>query len=212
MGKTGKRTASGEDAEARILEAARGVLVDEGMDALSMRRVAGRVGVSAPAIYHYFESKRDLVDRLVADAYRKVESYLREAAADCPEGSLDRIRAIEEGYIRFSLEHEQAFRALFALRGDRLREMESHPARGCYRLLNEAVTSAMENGRLARRDPEAVGLYLWSSVHGLVTLSLACKLEVPPGGPTVGALELFRSSWRMMLDGLRPRDEGSGPP
>jgi hypothetical protein len=67
-----------------------------------------------------------------------------------------------------------------------------------------------------------VTLYLWSAVHGLVSLSLACKLEVPPGGRRVGALELFGESWGMMLDGLRPtrpareeapsdRDEGAAP-
>jgi len=198
---------TGGDAEARILEAARHVLVEEGVEALSMRAVARRVGVSAPAIYHYFENKRELVDRLVDRSFRKVESHLREAADDCPRGSLERIRAIEEGYIRFAFDHEHVFRVLFALRAERLREMETHPARGCHRLLDEAVTEAMESGELDRRDPGAVVLYLWSAVHGLVTLSLACKLEVPPGGRAVGAGELFDRSWEMMLDGLRPRGE-----
>jgi AcrR family transcriptional regulator len=197
---------AGGDAEARILEAARHVLVEEGVEALSMRAVARRVGVSAPAIYHYFENKRELVDRLVDRSFRKVESYLREAADACPRGSLERIRAIEEGYIQFAFDHEHVFRVLFALRAERLREMETHPARGCHRLLDEAVTDAMESGELDRRDPEAVVLYLWSAVHGLVTLSLACKLEVPPGGRAVGAGELFDRSWEMMLDGLRPRE------
>lgn len=174
-----------------------------------MRAVASRVGVSAAAIYHYFESKRELVDRLVGATFRRIEAYLREGAARQPEGSLERVRALEEGYIEFALDHEQYFRALFALRGERLREMEDHPARGCYRLLREAVAAAMERGNLAERDPDEVVLYLWTAVHGLVALSLACKLQTPPGGRSVDARELFDSSWTMMAEGLRPPDSAA---
>lgn len=196
----------GED---RILAAARDLLVEGGLDGMSMRAVASRVDVSAAAIYHYFENKRELVDHLVGTTFRRIEAELREAAERCPEGSLERLRAIERGYIDFALEHEQYFRALFALRSERLREMEDHPAEGCYRLLHETVTAAMDAGNMARRDPDEVVLYLWTAVHGLVALSLACKLEVPPGGRRVGARDLFESSWTMMLDGLRA-DGGPG--
>lgn len=206
-------TSSGGDGgrlgEARILAAARDLLVEGGLDALSMRAVAARVDVSAAAIYHYFENKRELVDHLVGTTFRRIEADLREAAEQWPEGSLERLRAIEQGYIDFALEHEQYFRALFALRSERLREMEDHPARGCHRLLHETVTAAMDAGNVARRDPDEVVLYLWTAVHGLVALSLACKLEVPPGGRAVDARGLFDSTWTMMLDGLR-RD--GGPP
>lgn len=211
-GATGEEDAAAEAAgdgdagrlgEARILAAARDLLVEGGLEGLSMRAVASRVDVSAAAIYHYFENKRELVDHLVGTTFRRIEADLREAAEQRPEGSLERLRAIEQGYIDFALEHEQYFRALFALRSERLREMEDHPAEGCYRLLHETVTAAMGAGNMTRRDPDEVVLYLWTAVHGLVALSLACKLEVPPGGRRVDARDLFESSWAMMLDGLR---------
>jgi AcrR family transcriptional regulator len=194
---------AGRLGEDRILAAARDLLVEGGLDALSMRAVASRVDVSAAAIYHYFENKRELVDHMVGTTFRRIEADLREAAERWPEGSLERLRAIEQGYIDFALEHEQYFRALFALRSERLREMEDHPAEGCYRLLHETVTAAMDAGNVTRRDADEVVLYLWTAVHGLVALSLACKLEVPPGGRRVDARDLFESSWTMMLEGLR---------
>lgn len=193
--------------EESILEAAGEILAEEGAEALSMRAVAGRVGISATAIYHYFENKRDLVDRVVYRAYRHLQEYGRKQAEAVPRGSLERLRALAEGYIRFALDHEQHFRVLFALQSERLREMEDHPATGGYEMVLEAVTEAMDAGELERRDPRMVSLYVWSSVHGLVTLSLACKLEVPPGGRQVKALELFDEAWEMIVDGLRPREE-----
>lgn len=210
MSESGAGRLSSGEGEARILRAARALLAEEGVEALSMRGVASRVGVSATALYHYFENKQELMDRVVGTTYRRAEDHLREAASTWPEGSVERIRAIEEGYIRFALEHEHDFRALFALRGENLRDMEDHPARGCHRLLHEAVRAAMAEGNLEERDPDHVTLYLWSAVHGLVALSLACKLEVPPGGRRVGALELFEDSWGMMLGGLRPSVPAGG--
>ena len=58
---------SAETVEA-ILEAARDVLADGGLEALSMRAVAERVGLSATAIYHHFKGKDDLFTKAAIDA------------------------------------------------------------------------------------------------------------------------------------------------
>ena len=52
------------DTETAILVAARDLLAEGGLDALSMRAVAARVGISATAIYNYFTNKQALVRRV----------------------------------------------------------------------------------------------------------------------------------------------------
>ena len=51
------------ETEAAILEAASDVLAEEGLEALSMRAVGARVGLSATALYNYVQNKQELVDR-----------------------------------------------------------------------------------------------------------------------------------------------------
>ncbi len=103
------------DTETAILEAARDLLADGGMDALSMRAVAARVGVSATAIYNYFENKRALVERVISMGFERFDGYLREAVVDRPKGSAERLRSLGEAYIRFALENRAYFRVLFSI-------------------------------------------------------------------------------------------------
>lgn len=199
-----------ETTRERILDAAQAIIAEEGPDALSMRAVAARVGVTATTIYHYFDGKEELVDRVVRRAFGHFRSSLVDAAAEHPPGSWDRIHALGEAYIRFTHEQQQYFRVLFAIRAERQSAIEELPAEGGYHLLREAVVEAADRGEIREEDPEVVVLYLWAFCHGLVTLSLACQLRVPPAGEesrTFTALELFQRVKHFVPEGLRPRSE-----
>ncbi|WP_449485929.1 TetR/AcrR family transcriptional regulator [Streptomyces avidinii] len=58
--------------QGRTIETALALLNDSGLDALTMRRLAGAMGVQAGALYRYFETKDDLLtamaERMMADA------------------------------------------------------------------------------------------------------------------------------------------------
>lgn len=190
--------------EGRILEAARDLLAEGGAPALSMRAVASRVRLSATAIYHYFENKQALVDRVVATGCRRFEEdYLWKAIESLPAGSVERLEALGEAYIRFALENPEYFRVIFTIEPADRREIEDLPGQGGYPILRQCIVDAMESGAIRRADPELVALYLWSVVHGLVTLSLACDLQecgCARGGAS--PLELFRQMSGFAIDGL----------
>ena len=77
------------------------------------------------------------------------------------------------------------------------------------------MADAIAAGEIREADPDLVALYLWSSVHGLATLSLACDFtgeclcgdhEWARDGLTVeGLYDLFGG---FLADGLRPRQTG----
>ena len=64
-----------------IKQTARRVLVDQGVDGLALRAVAREMGLTAPALYRYFDSREDLVEHVVADLYGELTDVL-EAARD----------------------------------------------------------------------------------------------------------------------------------
>lgn len=69
------RTRTGLDARDALARAALEVIREEGFDALSLLRVAQRVGVSKSAVYHHFRTKDELVQRAlapVADGLRDI--------------------------------------------------------------------------------------------------------------------------------------------
>ncbi|MEX0691912.1 MAG: TetR/AcrR family transcriptional regulator [Gemmatimonadales bacterium] len=195
--------------ESQILEAARDLILEGGIEAISMRAVADRVGVSATALYHYFASKQDLVDRVSRRAFEAFDEAVRKAAEQQPEGSIDRIRAIGEAYIRFAFENEAYFRVIFGAEAPDPRAIEDLPGGGGYPVLRQAVVRAMESGQMRSGDPDISSVYLWSLVHGLVTLYLACRIGDEkcqnaqlPGDPQV----MFAAFGDLLAHGLRAPD------
>ncbi|MGD2215242.1 MAG: TetR/AcrR family transcriptional regulator [Gemmatimonadales bacterium] len=198
------------DTEAAILEAARDLLAEGGLEALSMRGVAARVGVSATALYNYFENKQALVKSVVTQGFERFTGYLRDAIVDLPVGSAERLKALGEAYIRFALENGEYFRVIFASHAETPREIEELPEGGGYELFRQTVVDAMEAGAIREADPDLVVLYLWTHVHGLVTLLLTCEPDArcEHTGRQLSAPELFTRFSEFVFDGLQPEGHG----
>ena len=194
--------------EQTILSVARDVLAREGIDALSMRIVAERVGVSATALYHYFESKQDLIDRVVLQGYRRFDQYLGEAMDAHPIGALERLQAFGDVYIRFALENKAYFQVLFSIRTSHPKAVEELTQTGGFARLYQAVMDAVEAGNVVPDDPHFLSLHVLSMAHGLVTLELACNFEeheCTPNELRIPITERFRQIWRVAVSGLQPR-------
>lgn len=198
----------GSDTETAILEAARDLLARGGLEALSMRAVARRVGVSATAIYNYFESKQDLVRRVVLIGFERFAAYLRESIQGLPPGSAQKLRALGGAYVRFAMENREYYQVIFGAHGER-HELEDLPGGGGYDLFRQAIIDAMEAGSIRRTDPDLVALYLWTHVHGLVTIMMTCEPDArcESTGEKLNALSLFDSFSDFVFNGLRPQPD-----
>lgn len=194
------------DVEGAILQAARDLLAEKGLQGLSMRTVAQRVGVSATAIYHYFENKEALVQRVVRQGFERFGEYIEQAMRAHPRGSLERVRAVGEAYLQFALENHAHFRVLFNLQRPHLQTIEDLPGGGGYGLLRQAVVDAMESGAMRSIDPDLMVMYLWSLTHGLLMISLACQIEHCPEFQSDSMartpLDMFRAFGPLVREGV----------
>ncbi len=201
------------DVEHAILEAARDILAVGGLDALSMRSVAERVGVSATAIYHYFANKDELIRRVVEHGFRRFGTYLEQAAEQHPKGSLERVRSLGEAYLTFALENQSYFRVLFGLQHDVPHRLDELPHGGGYGLLRQAVEDAIASGAMRGANPDVMVMYLWSITHGLLTIMLACRIDQCPefsrDSLQLDPLELFHAFGPLVRKGIAV-DRGEG--
>lgn len=98
-----------------IKDAARAMLVANGIEALTLRAIAREIDMTAPALYRYFDSRETLILALVADFYDELADYIRtardaEAEDDVPARMLAACRALR----RWALDHRQEFGLVFA--------------------------------------------------------------------------------------------------
>lgn len=82
-----------------LLDGARALVAEEGLEALSLAALARRVGLSRPSLYEYFRSKDDLVAAIVEEELPRWASHVRQALAE-PTDLAGKV----EAYIRVQLE------------------------------------------------------------------------------------------------------------
>jgi AcrR family transcriptional regulator len=161
-----RRRARRGDARRAILDATESLLLEDGFDAFSMRRLADRCGYTAPTIYHHFGDKQGLIDQLIDERVRRLLRRLRRAARQRdPE---HRLRAQAEALVRFGLQNPTHYQLLTAPRPDDSPEPPSaDELRACF---EEPLHELEDQGRLCTRDLEEAKQVLWVLLHGIIAM------------------------------------------
>lgn len=196
-----------EDKTEALLDGAMRLVVSEGLEALTLQRVAREHGLTTTAIYRYFASKDALLSALQRQAvvtmhehFRAVLGALRESLAErrlAPEvAALAPIFLCARTYVELPTTHPETFRLVSLMLGDtRLILAEDEALRsvpvvlGFLADVQTLFVEAAEVSALAReheKTPQHRTLVLWSTIHGLTQLGKLRRLA--PGAPEPIAL------------------------
>lgn len=184
----------------RIYQWALAILEAEGPQAVSMRRIAGEVGITPMAIYHHYASREALLEQVVDTEFEKLAGFFsRPASKGAFETQMIRIM---DGYIDYALAHPRIFDYVFsAPRPGARRFPDDFRARKSPTLnvTADAVAAWMKARKLRRDDVWEIAMELWAHVHGYVVLYRANRFHLPE--------DEFRSlvhrSLRRLLHGLK---------
>ncbi len=144
-------------------------------DAVSIRAVAGAVGVSPAAIYLHFPDKDALMTAVCGRVFRVFDDALERAAAGASD-PLDDLFRRARAYVQFGLANPGQYQIIFLTKkeGGRLADVpwEERPGAEAFAHLVAAVQRAMDAGALRRDEPDLVATGLWMCVHGITSLLL----------------------------------------
>lgn len=163
------------DLRRALLDASIALIAESGVEALSLREVAQRIGVSSAAPYHHFGSKAQLLGAIAASGFVGLGDAMETAIAalDDPEEPLLRLEAIGNAYVAFAVRHPTEFRLMFRPSMVSAKDLpaDCDPSRGFTQLLDAVgrVTRALSPGLI---PPEGLVLTAWSVVHGAAELLL----------------------------------------
>lgn len=157
-----------------ISAAAREILVNEGLHSVSLRRVAGSLGVTAPALYAHVVDKRDLLQGIAEQEFEALLARFRSVTDTDP---VERLRRQARTYISYACENPDLFRAMFLFRPELTSEErgEDPPlATRALQAFTDTVRAGMDGGRFASDgDPRLLALTVWTAVHGAATALLS---------------------------------------
>src|SRR5262245_35620673 len=164
-----RRTEQRAQVRRAVLDATAAVLLEEGEERLSIRRLVERCGYTAPTIYHHFGDKKGLIHALLDERFDRLARRMRSVRRG--HDPVAYIRAMALSFVRFSLRNPTHHRLLFAPRAQSYEPPRS--AQEAREMLEQAWLQLIEEGRLRVADASSAGQALFCLVYGLASRRIA---------------------------------------
>ncbi len=184
------------DFRERLCAAAETLFAQKGPDGVTMRELAGALGVSAMTPYRYFRDKDDILAAVRTLGFNRFAAAV-EAAFNATSGPVEGSYAVAESYRRFAFEHPHTFKLMFDVNQPTEREYPLLVAaeKRAFASMTQHVLRHLAAGTV-RGDAQYLGTISWAAVHGVVMLELAGKL------PSGASAKLVPDMGATLLRGL----------
>ncbi len=187
----------------RLVDSARAMLDEQGLEGLTLRAIARRAGVSHGAPLRHFPTLASLLSTVAAQGFRDLIAAV-DAATDLLVGettALDRLSAAGRGYVMFATTNPGVFTVMF--RPERLDSNDAVYLTASYdsfHQLRDRVEGAQREGFHADVDTTRLATIMWTSMHGLADLWIrGCGL---PGADETFGLDDFIALMQTISLGL----------
>lgn len=159
------------------------IIATEGPEALSLREVARRLGVSHQAPYKHYPTRDHLMAEVVRRCFRRFAAALEAGGTTAsPEADM---RALGRAYLGFALGNPLEYRLMF---GTPWPAAADHPdlmrdARFSFEVLRERLGRLHAHRGVPADRVDGDAMFVWASMHGLATIlasDAATKLALAP--------------------------------
>ena len=163
------------DLRSALLQEANVMLKESGIDGLSLRQLAERVGVSRMAPYHHFKDKHDLLCALATEGFRELDRLIDRASPQA--SSAKELQATLAGfvrdYLRFAIDNPDRYELMFGRpiwKGANPSAELKDTAFACFRHYAERIAALVGNSLPKGRKPLRLAQASWATLHGLCRL------------------------------------------
>jgi AcrR family transcriptional regulator len=165
------------DLRRALVQAAVRTIQAKGVDALTLRAVGQKLGVSRTALYRHFTDKSALLAAVAGEGFRTLRVQLVEAWEHGGRG-LEAFEAMGAAYVRFAVANPSYYRVMF---GGFVHDSTTDPelareGAGAFQALVDALVALQQNGLMRQDEPLQMARFIWAVVHGVAMLTIDGRL------------------------------------
>jgi AcrR family transcriptional regulator len=166
------------DLRRALLEEALRTIQTHGVEALTLRSVGEKLGVSRTALYRHFADKPSLLAAVGREGFRLLRVALTEAWDSHGRGR-EGFEAMGRAYVRFAAEHRSHYRVMFGgfIEACARDAAFIDEAKGAFQVLVDALVEQQQLGLIRKDDPLLQARWIWSMVHGMSMLVIDGQLR-----------------------------------
>jgi AcrR family transcriptional regulator len=154
-----------------IIDVSRAIIEDEGLEYLTIRRIAETISRTQPAVYQHFAGKDEILAAVVVDGFVALVESLKRAA----KGEKPSLTAIASAYVRFGLERPRLYEVMFVAPPVIAFAVSETPMPA--QIAFQIFTTAVAESGLEPTQIGTVTEVVWAALHGLVMLSITKRLR-----------------------------------
>ncbi|PTB94280.1 TetR family transcriptional regulator [Marivirga lumbricoides] len=203
MGIADRKIREKEELTRNILDAARSLFIEKGIDKTSIRNIADKIEYSPGIIYHYFKDKNEIFHALHSEGFNELRKRMRVLVS--VDNPMERLKALGKVYIQFAIENTDMYDLMFIKEApiDHVKDMRDpcwDEGVGAFDFLKFTVQDCIDQGHFKGHSLEPLTFMIWSAVHGMVSLKIRQRTDVidPEAEKTI--IESAYISFKLMLD------------
>jgi len=167
------------DLKNALIKAGVEILSKEGIEGLSLRKVAQRAGVSHSAPYSHFPDKQSLIAAISTEGFNQLYAELDAAVLAYPKSPKKQLQQGALAYLQFALNNTDTFKIMFS---GVLEKEKEYPAfveisHKTFQRVVDVVRACQEVGIMRATPPEMMAVAAWGQVHGIVSLALEGQIS-----------------------------------
>ncbi len=194
----------------RLVDSARLMLDEQGLEGLTLRATARRAKVSHGAPLRHFPSLASLLSAVAAEGFRELIAAVdvQTGRLDADARGLDRLAAAGRGYVEFAIANPGVFTVMF--RPERLDVTDPDfgaVAYQSFQQLQDIVGEAQREGFHPDVDVRRLASVMWTTMHGLADLWI--RGGGLPGADETFGLDDFIALSQSMVLGVTPEPSGT---
>jgi len=166
------------DLQSSLLATATAMISEQGIEALSLRKLAERIGVSRTAAYHHFKDKNDLLSAIAAQGFISWQAQAEQIFNDKKLTDKEKYHAFVHFYVRFATQNAAIYKLMF---GSTLWKNEGEKPNSSQTLIDAAypsfqyqveMTEAWQQKGILPKSQKSLRLaqVTWATLHGIAQL------------------------------------------
>ena len=166
--------------KSKILAQAEKIMADEGVDNLSMRKIASAIDYSPTTIYRFFTDKNSLLSTIINRNHKEITRRFQSVLEDDTLDSLHKFKHLIREYIRFGLEFKDTYKLYTHLCKFEIIDQGLYETIGGerYRVFSSwqsQIEALIGEGLIQEGNSLQIVLYVWHVTHGFISNRILVK-------------------------------------
>lgn len=159
------------DVKKIILEAAKELFLEQGIDSVSMRKIANKINYSPTTLYIYYSNKNDILIHLAQEYFNEYAQDYENILANTERSGIDNLIVFIRFYIHRALANPGMYKLMTTLfeETDNAHLGIADAGKG-YDILKTLTSRCIDNRELSEGNVDLKAQILWVNTHGLCSL------------------------------------------